>query len=519
MISSLRRSLTAVGLLLALAACGSPAEEQGGGEDAGGAAGDVLRTAYQQDMDTFDPDNGFEVAGLGAIAAVYEGLVEYAPGSTDVVGLLAEDWEVSDDALTYTFTIREGVTFHDGAELTAEEVLASFQRRADGELVLSYFLGNVEEMEAPDPTTFVVRLGTPQPSFLDSLASPWGPKVIGPGALVDQAGDDDAASFLDEEAIGTGPFRLASFTRGQEYVLERFDDYWGDAPHFASVEIAIVPDIGQQVLRLQQGDLDLVLHGYPFEQLEGVPEEIEVTTYRDLGLEMAYVNTAGVLSDPDLREAVRTAAAPEEWVAGAFSGHAEPALSLYPRAMITPDEPYAYPDDLEAARQAVEEAGGLELEIVYTQQEEGVQRRVADLLIARLAEAGIQATARAVPQDEVFTYVEDPAGGPDLLIAQNNPDSAHPETQAGLFYAKDAPLNIFGYSNPEADELFAAGSELESGPERDARYLEGARLVFEDGAFLPLADVDDVVVHRSGLTDLDVRPAMPWNIDFGSVRG
>ena len=104
--------------VLALSGCTA------GGGAASAGAGDaahepVLRAAYQTDMQTFDPDNGFEVAGLGAIRAVYEGLVDYAPGTTEVVGRLAEDFEVSDDGLTYTFTLRDGVHFHDGSPLTA----------------------------------------------------------------------------------------------------------------------------------------------------------------------------------------------------------------------------------------------------------------------------------------------------------------------------------------------------------------------------------------------------------------
>ena len=475
---------------------------------ASGDGGSTLRTAYQADIDTFDPDNGFEVAGLGAINAVYEGLVEYEVGSTELTGLLAESWEVSDDGLTYTFDLADDVVFHDGTPMTSAEVKAALERRRDGELALSYFLFNVASIEAPDDATVVLTLDAPQPSLLDNLASPWGPKIVAPAALE----RDDVDEFLIENAIGTGPFTLATFDRGQQYVLERFDDYWAEPAHFETVEIGIVPDIGQQVLQLQNGELDVVLHGYPFEQLDALPEGYEVTAYNDLGLEMAYVNPFGALSDEAVRTAVAAAAAPEGWVGDAFSGRAEPALSLYPREMITPDEPFTYPD---AAGDA---ADGTTIEIVYAQGEEAVQRRVADLLIAQLASAGVTATARAVPQDELFTYVEDPAGAPDIVLAQNNPDSAHPETQAGLFYASGAPLNLFGYENAEADALFTEAATVTDEEERDDLYLQGARLIFEDAAFLPLADVDDVIVHRADLTDLGVRPAIPWNVDLAMIR-
>ena len=132
----------------------------------------TITFAYQADISSFDPDNGFEVAGLGAINAVYEGLVEYATGSTEIVGLLAESWTISDDGLIYTFSIRDGVKFHDGTPMTAQEVKISLERRwKDTSLALNYFLYNVVAIDAPNANTLIVNLKDPQVSFLDNLAS------------------------------------------------------------------------------------------------------------------------------------------------------------------------------------------------------------------------------------------------------------------------------------------------------------------------------------------------------------
>jgi peptide/nickel transport system substrate-binding protein len=93
------------------------------------AAQEVLRVPYVSDIGTFDPDNGFEVGGVSAINNVYEGLVEYAPGTTTVVGLLAKSWDISPDGLTYTFHLVDGVRFHDGTLFEAEALVSSFERR------------------------------------------------------------------------------------------------------------------------------------------------------------------------------------------------------------------------------------------------------------------------------------------------------------------------------------------------------------------------------------------------------
>ena len=240
-----------------------------------GAQEKVFRMPYFADIGSFDPDNAFEVGGLGAVNGIYEGLVEYKPGTTEIVGLLAKSWEVSDDQLTYTFNLADGVTFHDGTPMDAAAVKTAFERRKTNELTLSYFLWNVASMETPDAKTFVIKLGMPQPSFLDALASPWGPKVISPKALAEHAGSDNATSWLNDNAVGTGPFKLASFARGEEIVLDRNEAYYGAAPYFDQVQLPIVPDIGQQILQLRSGEIDAVPNNYPWNQLAALPPDLE----------------------------------------------------------------------------------------------------------------------------------------------------------------------------------------------------------------------------------------------------
>ncbi len=177
-------------------------------------AQDVLRAPYGADVASFDPDNAFEVAGLSAINNVYEGLVEYAPGGTEVVGLPAEAWEVSEDGLTCTFPIKPDVLFHDGTPADAAAVGATFERRRTADVIRGYFLANVASVEAPDAQTPVIRLAAPQPSLLDALASPWGPRAVSPSALAENGGENMGKTCLMENAVGTGPFRLAGVLRG-----------------------------------------------------------------------------------------------------------------------------------------------------------------------------------------------------------------------------------------------------------------------------------------------------------------
>jgi peptide/nickel transport system substrate-binding protein len=236
-----------------------------------------------------------------------------------------------------------------------------------------------------------------------------------------------------------------------------------------------------------------------------------VLSYNDLGLEMAYVNP-NKLTTVDQRLRVEAALDPSAWVADAFGSYATPPSSLFPKAMIDPGAQIAWPS-IDGAPQVDVPA----VDIVYTAEEAAVQQRVADLMVAQLNAAGIDATARALPQDQVINFPSDPKSGPTLVIAQNNPDSAHPSTQSGLFYATGGPLNLFQYSNPTADDFFNQGYPVTNVDQRNALYLKGSDVLFQDGGFYPLADVQDVIVYRSGLSGLETRPAIPWNVDFGAV--
>jgi peptide/nickel transport system substrate-binding protein len=394
--------------------------------------------------------------------------------------------------------------------MTAADVLASFQRRKNPKMALSYFLDGVREMSAPDPRTFVITLAAPQPAFIHRLASPWGPKVIGPGA--------HGAGWLNEHADGTGPYRLVEFTRGQRYVLTRNPSYWGAPPYFEKIEILIVPSVGQQMLMLQRGELDVLDHGYPFDQLEKLPPGLKLDAHDALSLEMAYFNQTKALRDPAVREAVVTAINPAGWLKDAFGPFATQARSLYPKAMINAPEPVRFPDDFSKARQIVAAAGPLAIEIGYTDEEAPVQQRVAEFMVSLLKQIGIVATAREIPLDQEGSFINDLKSAPDIWLSQNYPDAAHPGTQVGVFFQTDAALNLFGYSNPRVDALAAKAAAITDVAQRDQVYLAISQILFADRAFIPLADIKDVIVYRDDLIDLNTRPALPWAVDYETIR-
>jgi len=481
------------------------------------AAAEVLRVPLVVDIGTFDPDNGFEIGAMSAMNNVYEGLVEYQPGSSTIVGLLATRWEISDDGLTYTFHLRDGVSFHDGTALTAEAVKRSFERRRDGKLILSYFLANVEKIDAVDTLTVVLRLGHQQPSLLDGLASAWGPKVISPRALAEHDNGDAATTWLNQHAVGTGPFKLAEFNRGVDYVFERNPGYWGAKPFFDEVRLPVVPDLGQQILQLKAGEIDAVPDGYPVAQLATLPSSLEITSAPSMTQFEIFVKPGTAMDAPEVRRAVLTAINPALWMKEVFGEHAALSQSLFQNAMLTPAHPVQFPADFAAARAAIADYGPVQL-VIGVQSEVASYSSIAELMVAQLAGIGVKSSVAVLPIGAAYAMKGDPKA-PDLLLTIANPDAAHPENQAKTYFVAAGAVNYYGRSLPEAEALIDAAGLLTDIAARNALYEQASRIYVDAGIFIPLVDVDDVVVHARGLVDLGLRPAFPQgNIDFGTVR-
>jgi peptide/nickel transport system substrate-binding protein len=481
------------------------------------AAQDALRVPLLTDIASFDPDNGFEIGAMSAINNVYEGLVQYAPGTVEVIGRLATSWVVSEDGRKYVFRLADGVRFHDGTEMGADDVVTSLLRRRDGNLALSYMLANVTEIEAVDRLTVKIVLKVAQPSFIDTLASPWGPKVISPGVLTEHDQGDMAAGWLNEHADGTGPYELAEFSRGDRYVLKRNDAYWGKKAYFPEVQIPVIPDMSQQILQLRAGDIDAVPTGYPIAQLGGLTSDLAISTSPSVNLYTLFAKPGSPLDDPEIREAVLTAVNPALWAGETFGEYATVAKSVYPRVVLDPRRPLVFPIDMERAKEIVGRRGPINISIGQHSAAPGYQR-ISGLLIAQLASIGIKATSYALPPGAAFN-LKTAASTPDLLLTIAGPDAAHPENQAKAFFTKGAPVNFFGRSIDEADRLIDEAGKLKDVERRNKLYEEAGQMIFDAGIAIPLIEVQDIVVHVNDIRDFGLRPVYPpGNIDFESVR-
>ena len=501
-----------VAAALMVAGCGSTQKKSTTG------ASDVLRIPYLADMSVPDPDVFYDIEGNAVILNQYEGLLKYAPGSTDIVGSLADSWTVSPDRLTYTFKLHPGVTFHSGAPLTSQAVKDSFQRRLDVNSAPAYMLKPVKSMSTPDPLTFVVRLKRPVNPFLDYMASSWGPKVIGPEAIETNAGKDFGQTWLRTHGDGTGPYKLTGFARGRQYTLTRNDAYWGTKANFKTVLIKITPDIGTQRLELQNGDLDAVVKSFPASELSSLPSSLVVQKKPSNLRLLLYVNThKAPFDDPAARAGLRSSIDTDQLVTQAYAGTATKSTGAYPEALLPgqPSLPYAVDDA--KAKAAASKASTKKITLAYTADESGVQRRVGELIQAKLRNAGYDVTLREVQLPDTYGYVKHLKAAPDLMLQTNTPDAAHPDTWARIVFYSTGGLNFFGYSDKAVDADLDKALEA---PRAEATklYQDVGRKVIDSNSMFFLGDVKDVFVLKTDLASVQSVPEYPWTVTYAALK-
>lgn len=225
------------------------------GSAAAGGGGTFVLTNLS-DPDPIDPAAYTHTMSRTLVRNVYDPLVYYKLGTTDLEGYLSTDWSISDDGLVYTFALREGVTFQNGAAFTADDVKASFDRVKAINLTPATYLSEVAETTVIDPLTVEIRLNRPYRFFLGQL-----PKVPIQSAadITENAGSDNAQTWFRDNANGTGPFRLDSYVRGEQYTLVRNDAYWRPHPDGSIARVIVRPigDSATQRQLIERGEVDM----------------------------------------------------------------------------------------------------------------------------------------------------------------------------------------------------------------------------------------------------------------------
>ncbi len=496
----------ALGLLsTVLSGCGDSSSKTQTPEDR--AAANTINVGIAQDLDqSLDPHKVVAAGTKEVMFNVFEGLVKPTPDG-ELVPAVAEKWDISDDHLTYTFTLREGVKFHNGDTVTPEDVVYSINRCKSsddpGVIPIPAFEA-ILSVEALDDKTVAITLAEPSNEFLSYLTA-----AILPADYTEQ----------DTAPVGTGPFKYVSRVAQDNVVLERFDDYWGTPASLEQVTFKIIENGDSLLMSLQSGAIDLCSH-LTSTQVAQLPADF----YTEVGtmnlVQALYLNNAEKpFDDVRVRQALCMAIDRQGIFDLAFDGYGHPiGSSIYPAFGKYFDESLVdyYQHDVEGAKALLAEAGypdGFDMTITVPSNYKP-HLDTAEVIANQLAEIGVRATIQPI---EWKSWLEDVYAGRKFQSTVVGLDASNMTARALLErFVSDFGKNFINYNNVEYDSLFKQAQSCYDDAEQTQLYKQMERNLTENAANVYIQDLADLVAVRNGLEGVNFYPI--YVLDLSSVH-
>ena len=459
----------------------------------------VLIVGQIAEPKALDPAAVTAVNDFRILMNVYDGLVRYKDGTLEVEPALATDWEISEDGTEYTFTLRDGVSFHNGSPFNAEAVKFNFDRMLDeahpfhdtGPFPLAFFFSAIEEVEVVDDLTVKFTLNEPYAPFLSNLAYPTG-LIVSPAAV-----EEHAAEF-GRNPSGTGPFRFAEWRANEAVVVEANPDYWDGAPELEAVVFRPITDANTRTAEMLAGGIDLMVEVPPVALSEFQGDAFEVHEEAGPHLWFLILNAKeGPFADKRVRQAANYAVNKEALVGEVLEGTAEVAAGPIPPAFAWAhnDELDPYPYDPDKARELLAEAGAESAELTFYVTEGG-----SGMLDPIAMGTAIQADLEAVGLDvaietyewntflgEVNPGLEGKADMAEMAWMTNDPDTLPFLALRTAAWPEAGGFNSGYYSNPEVDRLLEEARAATDQEERARLYKEMQAIVHEDAPWVFVA--------------------------------
>ena len=481
--------VAATAAALTLSACNAGASEENTSQNTDGSGGSDSVTvglfAEPASLDFTTTDGAAIPQAL--LYNVYETLLKVDSDSGEIVPALASEYEVSDDGLTYTFTLVEDAVFSNGGDFTAQDAVFSIERvkSDDWTVSLKSQMDVVESAEATGDYELTVTLSQPDNSWLYSMTT-------GVGAMFDTEGVDDLAT----DPIGTGPYQFASWDRGTAITLERNEDYWGEQPFFDEVEFAYFVDANAVNNAMLTGTIDVVGTVQAPESLAEFEGEdyqiIEGTTNGEVVL--SFNNDEGPFTDVRVRQAARYAIDHPTLLDTCWAGRGELIGSMVP-----PTDPWYedrtgdYPFDLDKAKELLKDSDN-----------EGVKVRLRIPSLPYAVACGT--VVESMLEDAGFAVTIDELEFPVWL---EDVFSAHDFDMSIVAHVEPRDMEaVFGnpnyYTGYGTDEVTALFDEAKAGSEEEQveKMKEAAALISEDAAADFLFVLPNLLVATPDITGL-----------------
>jgi peptide/nickel transport system substrate-binding protein len=482
-------------LLLLLAACSQ-----------GPTASDVVTVAVLTSPNNLDPRIGSDETSQRVHQLVFDYLLAL-DDQLRVTGGLASDWE-QPTPLTYLVHLRKGVRFHDGHELTADDVVHTFSSLIDPSFVSprkgAYRM--LDRVEAIDPYLVRFTLKEPFGSFPIQLVMPVVPKGAGPE--------------LRDRPIGTGPYRFVSFAVDDQVTLEANADYFRGRPANRGVVLKVVPDEIMRALELRKGTVDMVVNDLSPDVVHQLERENAVTIAEAPGTDYAYVGVNmrdAVLRDRRVRHALGYAIDRQAIVDHLRRGLARPAVGILPPASWA-FEPgvFQFTHDPAKAVALLEAAGYRDPDGNGPEPRLRLSLKVSTNEFIRLQAAVIQQDLKRVGIEldvrsyEFATLYTDVLKGNFQLFTLQWVGVSDPDMLRRVFHSKQMPPNGFNrgyYENPEVDRLIDAAMVAESEDERRKLYGDAQRVIAEDAPYISLWYKTNIAVSGTKVEGVTLTPS------------
>jgi len=494
-----------------LPGCGDGSKDPGGqgnnGKTGEPVKGGEITVGIAQDLDdSLDPHQTVAAGTREVLFNIFEGLVK--PNSDgEMIPAVAEKYTLSEDGTTYTFTLREGVKFHNGQTVTAEDVVYSINRCAavpEGqEKPLVAAFSAVKSVEALDEKTVAVTIAQRDLEFISYMTA-----AIIPADYENQ----------DTAPVGTGPFKFVSRTPQQDFVMERFEDYWGAPAWLDKVTYKICENADALVMNLNGGSIDLCAHltsaqasqlNQNFQVLEGTMNLVQAI----------YLNNQAKPFDNQLvRQALCYAIDRQGIMDMVADGHGTAVgSSIYPAftKYFLPELVDKYPHSVEKAKELLAQAGypdGFDMTISVPNNYQP-HMDTAEVVAEQLREAGINVTIQPV---EWSTWLDTIYNGRQFQATVVGVDAANMTARAMLErFTSDYGKNFINYNNPAYDTLFQQAINAQDEATQTDLYKQMEAMLADTAANVYIQDLCDLVAMRQDLGGLKFYPI--YVLDLSTV--
>jgi ABC-type transport system substrate-binding protein len=489
----------------------------------------TLVIAIGADQTGMDPQTVQNNESGFVMSAIYDSIVNYKPGSSEVGPGLAESWTISSDGKVYTFKFRRGVKFHDGTPMNARTVAEDLDRAINPNnpcYVLNRKVdtyddftfgsvkdGNVVKMDVLDDFTLRFTLPKPNAPFLSSLAMVW-QGIVSPAATKQYNCD------AGQHPVGTGPFKFVEAVRNDHITVDANPDYWGGKPKVDRIIFRIIPESATRVLALERNEVQILADVLPADYAR-IEKNPALKLFRQAGLTIlgvAMSNDLGPFKDKRVRQAMNYAVDKEAINKGLYGGATTSSQGIPPVLWGYAKNVQPYPYDVNKAKALLKDAGfpnGFSTEMMVSANPRGYNpiggAKLGEAVQGYLAKVGVNVK---ISQYEWGAYLDRFRHSPweGFAIAGWSGDNGDPDNFLGDLFEWDTGANkprvndTARHHNPEFDKLMEQGRETTDQAKRVQIYEKANQILHDDAAWIFINHTNQVRAARANVKGFQLNP-------------